>query len=137
MIEVEFETGNKSESDQKNKWTKLALVIFSGTLLGISYSYFIYWLAWFALVPLLLAVDTLSPKKSFLYGFVSGLIQASILFIWIVNTAERFTGDPGVLGIVIMLGIVVYFASWLALWYRKWNVFVSFVCRPYGYYKKS
>ncbi len=41
------------------------------------------WLAWFALVPLLLAVGDLSPGQSFKYGYLAGALGFGILLEWI------------------------------------------------------
>lgn len=41
------------------------------------------WLAWIALVPLLLAIRDLSPTQSFRYGFLAGLLGFGLLLEWI------------------------------------------------------
>ncbi|MDQ7840717.1 MAG: apolipoprotein N-acyltransferase [bacterium] len=41
------------------------------------------WLAWIALVPLLLAIRDLSPTQSFRYGLLAGLLGFGLLLEWI------------------------------------------------------
>ncbi|BDC92595.1 apolipoprotein N-acyltransferase [Treponema bryantii] len=41
--------------------------------------------AWFILIPILIIIDRISPKKSFLYGFIYGIIACILYSFWLVN----------------------------------------------------
>jgi apolipoprotein N-acyltransferase len=69
------------------------------------------WLAWFALVPLLLAIANLSVKESFRVGFIAGLIHYLTLLYWVVPVMRIYGYLPLYLSIVILF----LFASVLAL----------------------
>jgi apolipoprotein N-acyltransferase len=69
------------------------------------------WLAWFALVPLLLAIANLSIKESFRIGFFAGLIHYLTLLYWVVPVMRIYGYLPLYLCIVILL----LFAAVLAL----------------------
>lgn len=85
----------------------------SGVLLGLSYSYFLWWMAWIALVPFILFLK--DTKRGFLSGFFTGLIQSLILLSWTVFAAERFTGQAGFLGWILWIVLSVYMALWLGV----------------------
>jgi len=69
------------------------------------------WLAWFALVPLLLAIANLSVKESFRIGFIAGLIHYLTLLYWVVPVMRIYGYLPLYLSIVILF----LFAAVLAL----------------------
>lgn len=69
------------------------------------------WLAWFALVPLLLAVANLSVKESFRIGFIAGLIHYLSLLYWVVPVMRIY----GYLPLYLSLIILFLFAAVLAL----------------------
>ena len=69
------------------------------------------WLAWFALLPLLLAIANLSVKESFRIGFIAGLIHYLTLLYWVVPVMRIYGYLPFYLSIVILF----LFAAVLAL----------------------
>jgi apolipoprotein N-acyltransferase len=69
------------------------------------------WLAWFALVPLLLAIANLSVRESFRIGFIAGLIHYLTLLYWVVPVMRIYGYLPLYLSIVILF----LFAAVLAL----------------------
>ena len=69
------------------------------------------WLAWFALVPLLLAIANLSVKESFRIGFLAGLTHYLTLLYWVVPVMRIYGYLPLYLSIVILF----LFAAVLAL----------------------
>ena len=60
------------------------------------------WLAWFALVPLFAAIANLSPKKSFRFGFIAGLIHYLSLLYWVVPVMRTYGYLPLYLSIFIL-----------------------------------
>lgn len=96
------------KSDRIN-WFLAAL---SGVLLTGSFPKIgLDWLAWFALVPLLLAVANLPVKESFRIGFIAGLAHYLTLLYWVVPVMRIYGYLPLYLSIVILF----LFAAVLAL----------------------
>jgi len=61
------------------------LAVISGLLLVFSFPGFnLFFLAWFALVPLLIAIDKVSRKTAFLLGLVTGAIYFFQMTYWII-----------------------------------------------------
>ncbi len=69
------------------------------------------WLAWFALVPLLVALANLSARESFRIGFITGLIHYLTLLYWVVPVMRTYGYLPWYLSIAILF----LFAAVLAL----------------------
>ncbi len=90
----------------------LLLAVLSGVLLtGAFPKIGMDWLAWIALVPLLLAIANLSVKESFRIGFIAGLIHYLTLLYWVVPVMRTYGFLPLYLSIVILF----LFAAVLAL----------------------
>jgi apolipoprotein N-acyltransferase len=88
------------------------LAALSGVLLTGSFPKIgLDWLAWFALVPLLLAIANLSITESFRIGFVAGLIHYLTLLYWVVPVMRIY----GYLPIYLCIVILLLFAAVLAL----------------------
>ncbi len=105
---------------------KLLLSILSGLLLGIAYHYFIYWLTWISLIPLIVVLLTINnPKKSFLYGLISGSIQGAFLFYWMIESIQRFTASDTYIGIFFLIISSLYFGLWVALFSLVSNWFAN------------
>ena len=60
------------------------------------------WLAWFALVPLLVAITNLSVKQSFRIGFITGLVHYLSLLYWVVPVMRTYGYLPLYLSVVIL-----------------------------------
>ena len=73
------------------------------------------WLAWFALVPLLIAIRNLSLKNSFYIGFSAGLAHYLTLVYWLVYTMNTYGHLPIYLCVVILLLLSVYLALYVAV----------------------
>ena len=74
-------------------------------------SYFV----WFALIPLLFAVEGKSVYKSFLTAFFCGLIFYTGLIYWIVVVTTTYGGLIYPLGIFVMLLLVTYLSLYCGL----------------------
>lgn len=69
------------------------------------------WLAWFALVPLLVAISNLSVRQSFRIGFIAGLTHYLSLLYWVVPVMHTY----GYLPLYLSVTILFLFAAVLAL----------------------
>ncbi|MFQ5574435.1 MAG: apolipoprotein N-acyltransferase [Terriglobia bacterium] len=64
----------------------MALSVASGVLLGLCFPDFSQgWLAWFALVPLLVVALRTPPGRATLYGFAAGVSFFGILLFWLLS----------------------------------------------------
>ncbi|MBF0204650.1 MAG: apolipoprotein N-acyltransferase, partial [Desulfamplus sp.] len=89
--------------------------ILSGFLLTLSFPKAdLPWLAWVALVPLLLSLSLykLDGKKAFKAGFIMGLCHFLSLIYWIVPTISIY----GQLSLFLALPILLLLAAYLALY---------------------
>ena len=92
------------------------LIIISAIFLILSFpksdqSFFV----WFALIPLLIAIEGKSGYKSFLAGWFCGFIFYTGLMYWIVVVTTTYGGLIYPLGIVVMLLLVTYLSIYLGL----------------------
>ncbi len=69
------------------------------------------WLAWVALVPLLVALDGLSFKEGFRCGFLAGIFHYLTLLYWLVPTMERY----GPLPLYVSVPLLVLLSAYLSL----------------------
>lgn len=70
------------------------------------------WVAWIALVPLMVAVQGMAPKQAFNLGLGAGLIHFVSLLYWIVPTIQTYGGIP----LVLAGSVLVFLAFYLALY---------------------
>lgn len=109
-----------------SKRNKILFILLAGVLNGIAYNYLLFWLSWFSLIPLFLAIDDESPQKSFLYGFSIGVVVSIFLTTWIYKVTQRFTGSETELGILIMFLSILYYSFWWGLFAFLFNKFKNF-----------
>ena len=95
----------------KSARTDMLLAASSGLLLtGAFPKIGLDWLAWFALVPLLVAISNLSGRKSFRLGFITGLVHYLSLLYWVVPVMRTY----GYLPLSLSVAILFLFAAVLA-----------------------
>lgn len=95
---------------------KITLAVSSGVLLTLSFpKTSISWLAWIALVPLLIALRNLSPKKGFIIGFCSGIAHYLTLLYWLASTMQTYGHLPFYVCIPVLLLLSAYMAIYVAL----------------------
>jgi len=99
------------------------LVIISGIATGLSIYHISYWLIWVALVPFLAVVSGQDKRTSFLYGLLFGIVEGSILFFWMVEGTQRYTGSSTLLGIPLYAVLSLY----VALFPAFFGMMVSFL----------
>jgi len=104
------------------KWRQLLLAGSSGLLLTASFPKLgLDFLAWFALVPLLLAVRPHSVRQSFKLGFAAGLVHFLTLLYWLVYTMRTYGNLP----YPVAVSILVLMAGYLALYVGAFTAAVA------------
>ena len=87
----------------------LLLSLFSGVLLILSFPNFdLEFLAWFAFVPLLYAIEGKGRLHAFTLGFLTGLISYLGILYWIIVAVHTYGNIPLLLSGVILLLLVGY-----------------------------
>ncbi|MFH2092336.1 MAG: apolipoprotein N-acyltransferase [Pseudomonadota bacterium] len=88
----------------------------SGCLLTLCFPKPHLWgLAFFALIPLMVCVQKLTPKESFYSGFIAGLVHFSTLIYWIVPTLEHFGGLHPILAVFVLALLCAYLSLYPAI----------------------
>lgn len=96
---------------------KLFLIFLSIILYILSFPPFnLSYLIFFTLIPLFILLPELSPKESFVYGFLFGFGFYGINFYWIPNLLKHFIPLP--FGILVSLLLIFYLSlySGIFLW---------------------
>ena len=89
----------------------LALSILSGIALVFAFPPFSPgFLAWFALVPLFLALEQRAWKGGFCAGFASGFAFNLGTVYWVVHSMHNYGGLPVSISVIVMLALVAYMA---------------------------
>ena len=95
---------------------KLILAGFSGALLTASFpSIGLPWLAWIALVPLMISLKGQSVKNGFRLGLLTGGVHYLTLLYWLVHTLMTFGHLPFYLSVPILFLLVAYMALYPAI----------------------
>ena len=93
----------------------LILAALSGVLCFLSFPrYDLEALAWIALVPLFLALENLTVRKSFWLGWTTGTVYFLGTVHWVTNTMIHYGKLPAVVSYPIMLLFVVYLGLYVA-----------------------
>ena len=102
--------------------TRFGLSALSATLMFLSVPTIDLWpLMWIALVPALhVAVTVETPKRAFLYGWLTGIIGNTAGFFWMIGLLQRFAHMPAWEAAPIMLLLTSYQGLEFALW--SWAV---------------
>jgi apolipoprotein N-acyltransferase len=96
----------------------VVLAIFSGLLLALSFPRFGQpAFAWIALVPLLaaLARERVTGGRSFLLGFLAGLVYFGGTLYWVASVMQTYGGLNWAVSIAVALALVAYLALYPAL----------------------
>src|SRR5436190_12022838 len=73
------------------------------------------WLAFVALVPLLLALRGIGSGDAARLGFLTGVVFFGGLLSWLIGVMTRYGGLPHVAGAAILLLLVVYLAAYVMI----------------------
>ena len=94
--------------------TVLALV--SAILLTMAYPKLDFgWLAWVALVPLVLAIRQVRPKSGFVLGFSFGMVHQVCLVYWTVHTMNQYGNIPMVQAVPLLILLAAYLSIYPGL----------------------
>ena len=105
---------------------KFVLAVLSGVLLTLSFPKVgIYWLAWFALVPLLIALRNISPKNGFTLGLCAGLAHYLTLVYWLAYTVKTYGNLP----LSVSLSILILLSFYLALFVALFSLTITRLCK--------
>jgi apolipoprotein N-acyltransferase len=92
----------------------ILLSLFSGLLLILSFPNFdLEFLAWVALVPLLYSIEGKGLYRSFLLGFLTGMISFLGILYWIVVAVHTYGNVPLILSGFILLLLVTYLSLYM------------------------
>ncbi|MBU4209800.1 MAG: apolipoprotein N-acyltransferase, partial [Proteobacteria bacterium] len=106
-------------------WTNIILAVLSGLLLTGSFPKIgIDWLAWFALVPLLISLKNSSLTNSFRLGFIAGLAHYITLAYWLVYTMQTYGNLP----LYLCVPVLFLLSSYLALYMAVFSIVVKRLC---------
>lgn len=96
--------------------TDIILVIVSGILLAFAFPPFdLYPLAWFALLPLLMAIYEKSLRVSFLLGSLAGLVFFLCTIYWVFHSVYFYGNVPMALSILIVILLCAYLGLYTGL----------------------
>ncbi|MCD4781697.1 MAG: apolipoprotein N-acyltransferase [Candidatus Omnitrophica bacterium] len=87
---------------------------------------------WFALVPLMMALDRCPPSKGFQIGYLSGFVFFSLVLSWLLCLTQWFS----VIAAVGVVALYAYLASYFGLfaWFysryrsKTWGFFIAVIC---------
>lgn len=120
----------------KNK--SLIFSLMSGLLLILIFPRFdLEFLAWFALIPLLQAIQDQPHSKAAVYGFFTGLVFYFFGLHWITNTLVNYGNIPPVVSYPILALLSAYMAFFLALFcylvrrLSRGNPVYAFILAPF------
>ncbi len=106
---------------------KFASAIFSGLLMTAAFPKTgIDWLAWIAIVPLLLSLRNVSWKERFRLGFIAGLAHYMTLVYWVAYTMKVF----GELPLYLCIPVLFLFAAYLALYIAGFSLLTGLWTNP-------
>jgi apolipoprotein N-acyltransferase len=109
----------------RNHRNPLLLALLSGALLSLSFPKTDQgWLAWFALVPLLVALRQADVRTGWVLGLVAGLAHFLGLIYWTAYTMNVYGGVP----LVEALCVLLLLASILAMFPAVFATSVCLVC---------
>lgn len=101
---------------------KIWLAVLSGLLLTGSFPKFgSCWVAWVAMIPLLLAIRNLPAGRRFRLGLLTGLVHYLTLTYWLTITMEAYGG----LNVYASIGVLCLLAVYLALYVGIFSLFLG------------
>lgn len=108
----------------KAETKRVAAAVVSGLMLTAAFPNLeVSWLAWCALVPLLLALSGTPAGAGFRLGFITGLVHYLTLTYWLAHTMTTYGGLPWVLAVPILFLLAATLALFSAAF--AWIVAIS------------
>ncbi len=109
---------------------QLILALLSGLLLTLAFPKTDQgWMAWGAVVPLILAVRRAGHGHAFILGFGSGLVHNLGLVYWTMHTMHQYGNLPAVQAIIVLFLLAAY----LALYMGAFATILAWLCPRPGY----
>lgn len=103
----------------------------SGLLMTAAFPHIeLSWLAWIALIPLMISLDGATPKNGFRLGFISGIVHYLSLMYWLVHTLMTFGHLPVYLSVPLLFLLAAYMALYPAIFSAAFSWAAT---RPPGY----
>jgi apolipoprotein N-acyltransferase len=97
------------------------MALFSGALLTMAFPKFDQgWLAWCALVPLLLALRSVGPRAGFWVGFAFGMVHYCSLIYWTAYTMRVYGALPWFQAVFVLLLFAMVLSAFTGLF--GWTV---------------
>ena len=72
--------------------------------------YDLWWLSFVLWWPWLWAIEGLTPRRAFFYGWIAGIVGIAWGFFWINELLIRFSGFPFALSVPVVLLFAVWYA---------------------------
>jgi apolipoprotein N-acyltransferase len=106
----------------RERLVRLGLSLLAAVMLFASVPTFGLWpLMWVALVPqMVVALDAPTPRRAFLWGWLTGFVANAVAFYWMEGLLERFGHMPAVAAMPIVALLVGY--QGLAFAFFSWGV---------------
>jgi apolipoprotein N-acyltransferase len=109
--------------------SKLFLAVLSGVLMTAAFPRSgWFWMAWVALIPLLLALRDLKAVDAFRLGWLCGIVHAVGLLYWLVHTLSTY----GHLPLALAAGILLFFCTYIGLFTALFSLLLTFLGRTPG-----
>lgn len=106
----------------KGKVGTFSLASLSGILLILIFPIFDLWfIAWFALVPLLLSVRDQDRRIAFSAGFIAGFIYFLGTLYWVVNAIYYYGPLPFSLSLMILIGMIMILSLYVGVFGLLYN----------------
>ena len=95
----------------------ILLACASGLLYPLSFPAFdLGMVAWFALVPLHIAVEYLSPGRAFRIGWLSGTLAFTGSMFWVITAMNVYGKVPFPIATLVMLLLTIYLGLYMAVY---------------------
>jgi apolipoprotein N-acyltransferase len=103
---------------------KILLAILSGVMLSASFPPGnLEWMAWIAIIPLLISLEDERPLNAFRLGMIAGLSHYLTLLYWVVFAINTY----GELGLLASTGILFLLCIYLSLFPAVFSILVGFL----------
>ena len=110
--------------------TEIFLAVLSGILMTAAFPNIGFsWAAWFAMVPLLVAMRHQPWGNSFRLGFIAGLAHYFTLMYWLFHTMRTYGYLPWYLSVAILVLMV----SYVSLYLGAFTVLIQQIARTPGH----
>ncbi|MEK7748213.1 MAG: apolipoprotein N-acyltransferase [Nitrospirota bacterium] len=104
----------------------ITLALLSGMLLALSFPRWNFpWLAFIAVIPLFYASEGQTPKKSFLLGWIAGMVYFAGSLSWVTISMEQYGGLSKFISFPLMFLLSAYLSLYVAFFTGLLRLFKS------------